>query len=97
MDFDSTARFDTKMSSVHKKLLEEAARLKGYKNLTEYVITTLVADATEVIEKYGRVLYSVDDKRRIMEILNEPTELTESFLNASEKRSERLKNDISDR
>ncbi|MEQ8882683.1 MAG: DUF1778 domain-containing protein [Fulvivirga sp.] len=93
---EDVARFDAKMSAVHKKLLEEAASLKGYKNLTEYVITTMVNDATEVVEKYSQVIYSMRDRQRIMEILNEPTELSDSFLKASKKRSERLKDEVSD-
>lgn len=96
MRVKDTARFDTKMSAVHKNLLEEAAKLKGFKNLTEYVITTMVSDATQVIERYGKVLYSVEDKNRIMEILNEPTELTSSFLKASKRRKEKLNNEFSD-
>ncbi|MBV6641345.1 MAG: DUF1778 domain-containing protein [Cyclobacteriaceae bacterium] len=92
---DGLARFDTKMSTVHKKLLEEAASLKGYKNLTEYVITTMVNDATKVVEKYSQVIYSMRDRQRIMEILNEPTVLSDSFLKASKKRSEKLKKDVS--
>jgi uncharacterized protein (DUF1778 family) len=90
MKMEEAARFDTKLSVIHKRLLEEAASLKGFKNLSEYVITTMVEDATEVIEKYSKVLYSQEDKRRIMEILNEPTELSDSFLRASQKRNERI-------
>ncbi len=89
------ARFDAKMSASHKKLLEEAASLKGYKNLTEYVITTMVNDATEVVEKYSQVIYSIRDRQRIMEILNEPTALSDSFLKASKKRSKKLNNEVS--
>ncbi|XOV92227.1 MAG: DUF1778 domain-containing protein [Bacteroidota bacterium] len=92
---EEVARFDAKMSAAHKKLLEEAASLKGYKNLTEYVITTMVNDATEVVEKYSQVIYSMRDRQRIMEILNEPTVLSDSFLEASRKRSENLKDEVS--
>jgi len=90
MEVQETARFDTKMSTVHKKMLEEAARLKGYKNLTEYVVTTMVEDATSVIDQYQKVMYSVRDKNRIMEILGQPTELSTSFLKASEGRNKQL-------
>jgi uncharacterized protein (DUF1778 family) len=90
-----TARFDTKMSILHKKLLEEAASLKGFKSLTEYVITTMVEDATTVIDRYQKILYSIEDKKRIMEILSQPTELSSSFLKASMRRKERLKNEVS--
>lgn len=95
MKSEGIARFDAKMSAVHKKLLEEAASLKGFRNLTEYVITTMVEDAKKVVDEYSKVLYSIEDKNRIMEILNEPTELTDSFLKASGKRSERIKNEVS--
>ena len=94
MKANEVARFDAKMSVLHKKLLEEAASLKGFRNLTEYVITTMVSDATEVVERYSKVMYSVEDRKRIMEILNESTELSESFLKASQKRSNRLKNAV---
>lgn len=95
MKANKTARFDTKMSVLHKKLLEEAARLKGFKNLTEYVITTMVEDAMVVIDRYQKVLYSIEDKKKIMEILSQPTELSSSFLKASKRRTEKLKNEFS--
>lgn len=87
---EDLARFDTKMSASHKALLEEAARLKGFKSLSEYVITTAVANAKLVISEYRDVLYSVDDKERIMSILSEPTTLSSSFLSASRRRKEKL-------
>ena len=93
---EETARFDTKMSVLHKRLLEEAARLKGFKSLTEYVITTMVADATQVVKHHQEVLYSLEDKQKIMQVLNEPTELYASFLKASERRAKKLEDEISD-
>lgn len=94
---EELARFDTKLSSSHKALIEEAARLRGFKSLSEYVITTVVANAKLVIDEYKDVLYSVEDKERIMRILSEPTELSSSFLNASERRTKKLLKDEDDR
>lgn len=94
MKTEEVARFDAKMSVTHKKLLEEAASLKGFRNLSEYVITTMVEDATEVLERYSKVLYSIEDRKRIMDILNEPTVLSDSFIKASQKRSDRLQNGV---
>jgi len=95
MKANEYARFDAKISVSHKRLLEEAASLKGFKNLTEYIMTTVISDATEVVEHFGRIIYSVDDKRKIMEILRESTELSTSFLKASQSRKEKLANDVS--
>jgi uncharacterized protein (DUF1778 family) len=86
---EELARFDTKMSVSHKLLLEEAARLKGFKNLSEYILTTVVANAKLVIEEYKDVLYSVEDKQRIMNVLSEDTTLSSSFLSASERRTKK--------
>ncbi len=90
MNESLNARFDTKMSVLHKKLLEEAARLKGFKSLSEYVITTMVADAKSIIDSYSSTMYSYKDKEAIMDILNEPTELSDSFRKASKNRKEKL-------
>lgn len=87
---EEVARFDAKMSVSHKKMLEEAASLKGFKNLSEYVITTMVENAKKVIDEYSKVVYTVQDKEKIMHVLNEPTEVTDSFKRAAQKRSELL-------
>lgn len=91
MNNKSMARFDAKLLASQKLLLEEAARLKGFKNLTEYVISTMVKDAKEAISEYKDALYSVEDKKRIMEVLSEPTVLSTSFLAASSRRQNKLK------
>lgn len=90
---NKSARFDTKMSVSHKLLLEEAMRLKGFKNLSEYVVTTMVADAKSAIESYQQTMYSVEDKSRITEILSTPNEFTPSFLKAFESRSKKKSED----
>ncbi len=88
-------RFDAKMTPAHKQLIEKAARVRGFKSLTEYVVTTMVEQSVEAIERFES--YSTSDRARIMEILSEPTELSASFLKSSRKRSKNLKDADSDR
>ena len=90
---EHTARFDTKMSVQHKSLIEEAARLKGFKSLSDYVVTTMVEDAMAAVSDYKDALYSVEDRKRIMSILSAPTELSSSFLKASQRRSNKMLKD----
>ncbi len=85
-------RFDAKMTPAHKELIERAARVKGFKNLTEYVVTTMIEQSVKAIERYET--YSVDDRARIMEVLSKPTVLSTSFLKSSRKRSQSLKDAI---
>jgi len=90
---EQTARFDAKMSLRHKALIEEAARLRGFKSLSDYVVSTVVENATMVINEYKQLLYSVEDSKRIMSILSTPTELSSSFLKASQRRSKKIRKD----
>ena len=96
-DEKNTARFDARMTENQKRLLEEAARVKGYKNLSEYIVTTMVSDATQAIDAYKKVQYTLADKEKVMEVLSKPVELSLSFLSASDRRSKKLKNEVSDR
>jgi uncharacterized protein (DUF1778 family) len=84
------ARLDTRLSIEHKILFEKAALLRGFKSLSDYVVTTMVTHSVIDIERYEP--YSKADNARIREILSEATELSPSFLKSSKK----LKDAISD-
>ncbi len=44
------ARFDTRISLEQKTLFERAAKLGGYRNLTDFVVATVQSKAKEIIE-----------------------------------------------
>jgi uncharacterized protein (DUF1778 family) len=56
------ARFDTRLSKEQKELFEYAARLGGFRNLTDYVINVLMEKSTIIIEKHNTILASRKDQ-----------------------------------
>ncbi len=55
------ARFDTRLPKEQKQLFERAARLGGYKNLSDFIILTVQERAKEIIKESEKVLASQKD------------------------------------
>jgi uncharacterized protein (DUF1778 family) len=56
------ARFDARLSQEQKDLFEQAAAIKGFKSLTEFVIYYTSEAAVIIIERHNQVLASEKDK-----------------------------------
>lgn len=68
-----TARFDTRLSKEQKVYFERAARLGGYRNLTDFVVHTVQEKANEIIAERERVLASQKDSELFFNaVLNPP-------------------------
>ena len=68
----STARFDARLSQSQKKLFEEAAKIKGYKSLSEFVIQTTQEAASKIVEQHNAFLSSEKDKTIFFDSLTKP-------------------------
>ena len=55
------ARFDTRLPKEQKVFFERAARLGGFRNLTDFVVITVHEKAQEIISERERVLASQKD------------------------------------
>jgi uncharacterized protein (DUF1778 family) len=55
------ARFDTRLSKEQKDFFERAARLGGYRNLTDFVVIAVHEKAKEIISESERVIASQRD------------------------------------
>jgi uncharacterized protein (DUF1778 family) len=55
------ARFDTRLSAEQKALFERAARLGGYRSLTDFVVLTVQKRAKEIIHESDQILASQKD------------------------------------
>ncbi len=56
------ARFDTKLSKVQKELFEQAARIGGFRTLTDFVISSVNEKAKTIIERHKTILASERDR-----------------------------------
>lgn len=58
-----STRFDARLSERQKTLFSEAARIKGFKSLSEFVIQTTQTAALEIIERNQQILASENDQK----------------------------------
>ncbi len=56
------ARFDTRLSQDQKELFEYAARLGGFRSLTDFVVLSAQEKAKKIINEYKTILGSERDR-----------------------------------
>lgn len=66
------ARFDARLSSNQKELFEQAAKIKGYKSLSDFVIQVTQEAAITIIEKHKTILASERDQILFFDTLLNP-------------------------
>jgi uncharacterized protein (DUF1778 family) len=67
-----TSRFDTKLSKKQKELFEYAAKIGGFRTLTDFVITSVQEKAEEIVEKHRTLLASEKDREIFFNALMNP-------------------------
>ena len=68
----NTARFDAKLSKSQKELFENAAKVGGFRTLTEFVITTVQEKANEILEKNKMTIASERDREIFFRTISNP-------------------------
>ncbi len=56
------SRFELRLSESDKKILEKASAISGYNTLTNFVMSIIKKQATQIIDDYERILASEKDK-----------------------------------
>lgn len=77
------ARFDARLSLIQKRVFEEAARIKGFKSLSEFVIHTTMEAATNIIERHKAILASENDKEIFFNALANPPKPNKDLMQAA--------------
>ena len=77
------ARFDTRLSQSQKQLFEEAARISGFKSLSEFVIYTTQEAATAIVQKHNAILASEKDRKVFFELVANPPKPNQELLKAA--------------
>lgn len=80
---ENKARFDTRLSKEQKKLFERAARLGGYRNLTDFIILTVQKKAKEIIEEKEQVLASEKDSEIFFNTIMHPGKPDKELIKAA--------------
>lgn len=67
-------RIDIRISREQKELIQYASMLRGYKSVSEFVISCISKEAKEIVAENSQILKSIEDKKIFVHaILNPPT------------------------
>ena len=66
------ARFDTRLTKEQKAFFEKAARLGGFRSLTDFVVLTVQKRAKEIILERERVIASQKDSEIFFNAITNP-------------------------
>lgn len=78
-------RFDTKLTTDQKILFERAAKLGGYRTLTDFVISTVQEKARSIVELHEAVLTTERDRDIFFEAIMNPPKPGKRLQKAAER------------
>jgi len=67
-----SARFDTRLTKDQKEYFEKAARLGGFRNLTDFVVLAAQEKAREIISDRERIISSQRDSELFFDAVMNP-------------------------
>ena len=88
---EKKSRFDTRLPEAQKRIFEKAARLGGYRSLTDFVILTVQEKALEIIREKEQVLGSDRDQEIFFNALMNPAAPNKELRSAAKKHRSFLK------
>ncbi|MFA5296935.1 MAG: DUF1778 domain-containing protein [Lutibacter sp.] len=77
------ARFDTRLSKEQKEFFERAARVGGYRSLTDFVVLTVQEKAKEIISEKERIIASKKDSEIFFDAITNSPKANENLINAA--------------
>lgn len=81
----SKARFDTRLSKEQKSFFERAARVGGYRSLTDFVVLTVQEKAKEIISEKEQIIASERDSEIFFDAITNSSKANKSLINATSK------------
>jgi uncharacterized protein (DUF1778 family) len=84
------ARFDTRLTKEQKAFFERAARLGGFRSLTDFVVLTVQEKANQIIDESKRVIASQRDSEIFFDAITNPGKPNQKLLEAANDFNELL-------
>lgn len=77
------ARFDTRLSKEQKDFFERAARIGGYRSLTDFVILAVQEKAKEIISENNQIIASERDSEIFFDAITNSPKANKNLINAA--------------
>jgi len=79
----NNARFDTRLSKEQKVFFERAARVGGYRSLTDFVVLTVQEKAKEIISEKEQIIASQRDSEIFFDAITKSPKANKNLINAT--------------
>ena len=74
MSSKASDRIDVRISKDQKEFVKYASELRGFKNLSEFVVYCINNEANNIVKDYNLIVKTVEDKKIFLNaLLNPPT------------------------
>ncbi|PIB39201.1 DUF1778 domain-containing protein [Maribacter sp. 4G9] len=77
------ARFDTRLTKEQKLFFERAARVGGYRSLTDFVVLTVQERAKKIISEKEQIIASKKDNEIFFEAITNSPQANKNLVNAA--------------
>lgn len=82
---EKSARIDMRLPVDQKSLIEYAARIAGYRSVTEFILNTLYRKAERIIKRHEVIIASRKDQEVFFNALLNPPHPNENLVEATKK------------
>ena len=90
MSTPDNARFDAQLPKEQKEFFKRAASLGGFRNLTEFIISSAQEKADSIVEERQRILTSEQDKELFFHAILNPKKPNSKLKKAASRYSEAI-------
>jgi len=77
------SRFDTRLSKEQKSFFERAARIGGFRSLTDFVVSAVQEKAKEIISEREQIMASKKDSELFFDAITNPPKANKNLVNAA--------------
>jgi uncharacterized protein (DUF1778 family) len=80
-------RIDVRISREQKELIKYASALRGFKNVSEFIVTFVTNEANKIVSENNNILSTLEDKKIFIEAILNPPMANDKLKNAQLKHS----------
>ena len=90
MEQTATARFDARLPLTQKLYFEKAAQLGGYRNLTEFIFSSVMEKAKTIISQNEQIIVSQRDGERFFQAILQQIQPNQALVEAADEYNQLL-------
>ena len=78
-------RIDVRISREQKELVKQASELRGFKSVSDFIVTCINTEANRILEDENRILKTLEDKKLFVDMLLNPQEPNDKLKSAHQR------------